>query len=258
MGAGFIEISSAISQRHDSNMPRRPRYSVPGIPLHIIQRGNNRQKCFVDAIDFQKYLQLLFDAAENCAVEIHAWVLMSNHVHILATPTEDHAVSRMMQKIGAGYVNYFNKRHTRTGTLWEGRFRSSMVDSTFYCLACYRYIELNPVRALMVNDPSDYPWSSHGQNTGLNSHFPLTPHKVWMGLGHDTDSRQRAYRKLVATSIPKLCVEQIRFGIRKGLPTGDEQFRSHLEDLLSIRFGDGQMGRPKSDKKGSDPFLKDS
>ena len=145
-------------------MARLPRLDLPGIPQHIVQRGNDRQACFADAADYLRYRQELGEAALRYDCALHAYVLMTNHVHLLTTPREPGGVSRMMQAIGRRYVGSFNARYRRTGTLWEGRFKSALVDSEHYVLACYRYIELNPVRAGIVTSPREYRWSSHARN----------------------------------------------------------------------------------------------
>ena len=145
-------------------MARHPRLDLPGIPQHVVQRGNDRQACFAAPIDCGQYLQELREAAAKHGCAIHAYVLMTNHVHLLATPAEAGAMSRMMQAVGRRYVGSFNARYRRTGTLWEGRFKAALVGPSAYALACYRYIELNPVRASMVADPADYPWTSYQAN----------------------------------------------------------------------------------------------
>ena len=161
-------------------MARLPRIDLPGIAQHIVQRGNDRQSCFAEPGDYGGYLQELREAAMKHGCAIHAYVLMTNHVHLLATPQSEGAISRMMQAIGRRYVACFNARYRRTGTLWEGRYKAALVGSSRYALACYRYIELNPVRAHMVRTPTEYPWSSHGHNAlGLKQAL-ITPHCAYM------------------------------------------------------------------------------
>lgn len=145
-------------------MPRLPRFGLLGIPQHVIQRGNNRQPCFADEEDYQFYLECAQTASKRCGCAVHAYVLMTNHVHLLVTPHRKEAVPRFMQHIGRRYVQYFNFRYRRSGTLWEGRYKASLVDTEAYVLKCYRYIEMNPVRAGMVRGPSDYRWSRHRHN----------------------------------------------------------------------------------------------
>src|SRR3990172_6752399 len=177
-------------------MPRLPRLDPVGIPQHVIQRGNNRQVCFSSDEDLAVYAHWLCKYANQHAVHIHAWVFMTNHVHLLVTPWRSHSVSRMMQSLGRYYVRYYNTRYRRSGTLWEGRFKSCLVESTEYLLQCYRYIELNPVRAGLVADPCDYIWSSYRCNgLGIQSKL-ITPHEAYLELGKTEAERLENYREL--------------------------------------------------------------
>ena len=142
-------------------MPRLTRVAPIGVAQHVIQRGNNRQLCFGDESDMAAYINWLKEYAKKYEVDIHAWVLMTNHVHLLCTPNQELAVSKMMQSLGRQYVRYFNYTYGRSGTLWEGRFKACLIESERYLLEVYRYIELNPVRACMVTEPSEYQWSSY-------------------------------------------------------------------------------------------------
>jgi putative transposase len=180
----------------ESAVARQPRLDFPGVPQHVVQRGNNRQPCFVAEEDYARYREDLHEAAAHCGCSIHAYVLMTNHAHLLVTGAATGAVSRMMQRLGRRYVAGFNASYRRTGTLWEGRFKSSLVDSRRYLLTCYRYIELNPVRAAMVADPAAYPWSSYRSNALGNEDGVISPHPVYLALGADAASRQAAYRTL--------------------------------------------------------------
>ena len=199
-------------------MPRRPRSCPPGIPQHIIQRGNNRQPCFTSDPDMGAYAHWLHEAAIKYGVHIHAWVFMSNHVHLLATPDYDHSTSSMMQHIGRRYVRYFNHAHERTGSLWEGRFKSCSVLNDTYLLVCQRYIELNPVRAHMTSDPADYKWSSYRAN-GLGIASKLrTPHALYLGLGSTKSERQCNYRSLFHSHVDKKLLIDIRTAINTGSP----------------------------------------
>src|SRR5210317_2260739 len=165
-----------------SGMPRRPRFNLPGIPQHIVQHGNNRAPCFFDEKDRWQYLEDLAESAEKYLCEIHAYVLMTNHVHLLVTPKGKFAVSQMMQALGRRYVYYVNHRYGRSGTLWEGRYRSSLVDSEAYLLACMRYIELNPVRAGMVTHPAEYQWSSYRINAQDEASELICPHTLYLAI----------------------------------------------------------------------------
>ena len=226
-------------------MARLPRIGPLGIPQHIIQRGNNRQVCFASEQDLAVYARFLDDYARQYSVAIHAWVLMTNHVHILATPYENEAVSKMMQAVGRRYVRYFNREYKRSGTLWEGRFKSSLVQSETYFLQCQRYIELNPVRAGMVSDPAEYIWSSY-QSNGLGKKIKLlTPHDEYKQLGKTDAQRQKAYRSLFRVHVGERLIEDIRSAVNKGLALGDERFKEEIEVLCGRRVKPAKMGRPR-------------
>jgi len=225
-------------------MPRPRRLNIPDIPQHVTQRGNNRQPCFFRDKDRQTYLSLLETASQRRECAVHAYVLMTNHVHLLVTPTTPDGISRLMQDIGREFVRYINRSYQRSGTLWEGRFRSCLVDSDSYCLACYRYIELNPVRAALVEGPGEYRWSSYRANA-LGVADPLIkPHERWLSLGHNANCRYRAYRKLFSNQLPTTLLSQIRHQCRKGLPLGARSFKKQIESQLQIKLGDGKVGRP--------------
>ena len=226
-------------------MPRPQRLNLPGVPQHVIQRGNNRQACFFADCDYRLYLDLLGEACHTHRCEFHAYVLMTNHVHLLMTPHTPEGVSLVMRDLGRDYVRTVNKRCGRTGTMWEGRFKSSLVDNEAYCLCCYRYIELNPVRARMVASPGDYRWSSFRSNALGKPDPILSPHEVWMALGDNAVSRRRSYRNLFEQPLNSARIEEIRYAIRKGLPAGSSQFKEQIESLLSVELGDGKRGRPK-------------
>lgn len=216
-------------------MPRRSRLSPAGIAQHVIQRGNNRQACFANDNDIAAYAGWLHAAAQKYDVAIHAWVFMTNHVHLLATPRREGAISSMMQYLGRYYVRYFNLTYQRTGTLWEGRFHSCPVQSERYVLACQRYIELNPVRAGMVSDPADYKWSSYRANgMGIGSKLIL-PHPSYEALGHSRLQRIRNYRKLFETELDKSLISDIRYATNKGLVLGTERFKAEVAALSEQR-----------------------
>src|SRR5438105_8217063 len=180
-------------------MPRLPRLIVPDIAVHIVQRGNDRQACFREDSDYLVYLLHLRDLATKTQCALHAYCLMTNHVHLLLTPRDAQGCATLMRDLGQRYVQYFNSRHARTGTLWEGRFRSCLADSSQYVLACHRYIELNPVRAGMVSSPGAYRWSSHRGNSGALQNKMLGAHVEYLALGGDEASRHAAYRQLFDT-----------------------------------------------------------
>lgn len=225
-------------------MPRRPRLCPAGIPQHVVQRGNNRQVCFASDEDLKAYAHWLHEGAQKCHVKVHAWVFMTNHVHLLVTPVEDMAIARMMQHIGRHYVRYFNYTYRRTGTLWEGRYHSCLVQGNAYLLACQKYIELNPVRAGMVDDPADYSWSSYQSNAlGVSSKI-LTPHTVYLQLGRTKSERLTNYRELFGTDVQEGLLSDIRYATTKGLVLGTENFKSEVEELTGKRVRPLRRGRP--------------
>ncbi|MFC5551734.1 transposase [Massilia aerilata] len=201
-------------------MPRPRRVVSPSIPLHVIQRGNNRSPCFHLQNDYLIYLDALRECAFDTGCAVHAYVLMSNHVHLLLSPDTTDSVSTMMQRLGQRYVQYFNRRHARTGTLWEGRFRSSPVQDERYFLICQRYIELNPVRANMVDVPADYPWSSHQTNAFGRENALITPHPAYLGLGKAAVLRQAAYRHLFNDALPEELLDEVRKAGNSNRPLG--------------------------------------
>jgi len=193
--------TESLSKHYHPLMARLPRLSLPGYPHHVILRGNDRQLIFKDNSDRQIWLELLVGHCQNQQVDLHAFVLMDNHLHLLVTPQADQALSKMMQNLGRDYVRYFNKRHTRTGTLWEGRFRSALIQTDRYFLACMVYKDLNPVRAGMVAQALDHPWSSHAHYVGARQDKWLVPHALYWALGNTPFAREKAYAELVQSGI---------------------------------------------------------
>lgn len=227
-------------------MPRRARLRVAGYPLHIIQRGNNRSACFRSESDYLVYLSHLEEQAARFGCAIHAYVLMTNHVHLLLTPEGAEATSLMMKNLGQRYVQYFNRRYARSGTLWEGRFRSSIVQEDRYLLACYRYIELNPVRAEMVAHPRDYRWSSYRANAhGVHSAL-IMPHPALWALADEPERRSAAYRALFERTLSERDLNEIRDAANGGFALGDEAFKSILAGRLGRRVRRGEPGRPRT------------
>ncbi|MGE4369346.1 MAG: transposase [Burkholderiaceae bacterium] len=203
-------------------MPRRRRLSWAGVSEHVIQRGNNRQPCFFSHEDYALYSRWLRQATADHGVHVHSWVFMTNHVHLLVTPTKERAVSRMMQALGSRYVRYVNQRYKRTGTLWEGRFRSSPILSEQYFFRCQRYIELNPVRANIVETPGAYRWSSfHANARGIVTSL-WTPHPSYLALAETTAGRLLAYRTLFDTPLNPGHLETIRSAVNKGRSLSDD------------------------------------
>ncbi len=213
-------------------MARLPRFVVPGQPQHVIQRGNNRMDIFRADDDHRFYLEKLAAAAVKSDCLIHAYVLMSNHVHLLVTPGAENGIGKMMQGLGRYYVQYFNACYHRTGTLWEGRYRATIIDSEHYLLTCMRYIELNPVRATnMADHPADYPWSSYHCNA-LGKEDPIvTSHLEYRRLGASAAERQAAYRQLFKSRISEMSLEAIREATNKAWVLGGDRFKRKIESV---------------------------
>lgn len=229
-------------------MARLPRLVIPHQPHHLIQRGNDRQDIFRDQEDFQRFLHWLKEGARQFGVAIHAYVLMSNHFHLLVTPSDEEGMSRMMQWLGRYYVPYFNHKYGRTGTLWQGRYRATIIDSEPYLLACSSYIELNPVRAGMVGAPEAYPWSSYLHHVGLRQDPLITDHGLYWALGNTPFERELAYRGLVALGLGGPVLEQIRQATVKGWALGRENFIQQVEKKAGRRIGPIRRGRPPKAK----------
>ena len=225
-------------------MPRKPRVSPIGIPQHVIQRGNNRQVCFTSDQDFKAYANWLKEYSRKFHVEIHAWVFMTNHVHLLCTPQKANAVSLMMQSLGRQYVRYFNYTYKRTGTLWEGRFKSCLVQTEEYLIQLYRYIELNPVRANMVNDPAEYVWSSYQINALGKASQLCTPHQVYLSISNDPQARQSSYRALFQYQLDAKIINDIRQATNKGMVIGSDTFKDQIEKLTGKSMHPKKIGRP--------------
>lgn len=228
-------------------MARLPRLDLPGVPQHVVQRGNNRLPCFLDDDDRRRYLHLLHDALIDTAVKLHAYVLMGNHVHLLLTPPERGAVSRLMQKLGRRYVGQFNVRHQRTGTLWEGRYKSCLVDSGRYLLQCSRYIDLNPVRARVTDDPAAFLWSSCASLCGRRDDPLLSPHRTYNSLGNSGEERGAAYRALLADVFPNDDLHAIRAYLQQQRALGRDEFRAMVEARTRRFAGIRPAHRPGTD-----------
>jgi len=226
-------------------MARKPRFNLVGVPQHVIQRGNNREPCFYAEEDYQYYLDCVEVYAKKYNCLIHAFVLMTNHVHMLVTPQQEFAVSQMMQSVGAKYVRYINSTYKRTGTLWEGRFKSSLVDTNNYFLVCMCYIELNPVRAGMTELPGEYKWSSYHANAYGNIMSCITYHPVYMNLADEPEERLYLYRELFSSAINYDQLHDIRAALNQELILGDSRFREQIETMTQRRVEPGKPGRPK-------------
>ncbi len=225
-------------------MARQPRFFVEGEALHIIQRGNNRDPIFAVEEDYRFFLNCLIEASHLNGVLIHAYVLMTNHVHLLATPRQKESLPKALQSVGRRYVQYFNYAYQRTGTLWEGRYRATVVDSEQYLLTCMRYIELNPVRAGMVDHPTAYRWSSYHANAQGAPDMLVMPHELYQRLGKVEPERQIAYRQLFRSQLSGADVEAIREATNKNWALGNEYFKQRIEELSGRRAAPTQRGRP--------------
>jgi putative transposase len=225
-------------------MARLPRLTVPGYPHHIIQRGNNRQPIFAQPADYDTLLAMLEEHSRREHVAIHAYVLMSNHLHLLATPDAAEGIPQMMQAVGRRYVRYFNQRQARTGTLWEGRYRSTLIQAERYFMACMVYIDLNPVRAGLVADPADYRWSSHAHYTGKQTDRIVTPHPLYWELGNTPFARDAAYSELVRTGISSAQQRALTDSTLSGWALGEPDYVADLQRRTERRVAKGRAGRP--------------
>jgi putative transposase len=225
-------------------MARLPRLTVTGYPQHVILRGNNRQDIFRNTADYQRMLDLMEQHSREQVVEIHAYVLMTNHLHLLLTPQKDQALPKMMQAVGRSYVQTFNKVHGRTGTLWEGRYRSTLIQTERYLLACMAYIDLNPVRAQMVAQPDDYIWSSYSHYVGRRNDRLITPHALYWGLGNTPFAREAAYAEMVHAGIQADQQRALTDATLSGWALGDAQFIAGLKLQTPRRLSKDKAGRP--------------
>jgi putative transposase len=223
--------------------------TVPGYPHHIIQRGNNRQAIFAANGDYEMLLSMLEEHASKSKVAIHAYVLMSNHFHLLATPETEEGIPAMMQSVGRRYVRYFNQQQGRTGTLWEGRYKSTLIQAERYLLACMVYIDLNPVRAGMVRDPADYPWSSHGHYVGRRSDRLLTPHPLYWELGNTPFAREAAYAELVRAGVSDQQQSALTDSALRGWALGEPDYVADLQRRTARRVSKTRVGRPPLTEK---------
>lgn len=226
-------------------MARLPRLTVPGYPHHIIQRGNNRQVIFTSAEDREMLLGLLAENAARFGVALHSYVLMDTHIHLLATPATTDSIPKMMQAIGRSYVRYFNARQHRTGTLFEGRYKSTLIQADRYLLACMAYIDLNPVRAGMVTSAGDFAWSSYRHYAGQTSDKLITPHPLFWSLGNTPFAREAAYAELVQAGIAKDQERAFTDSALHGWALGDQPFVNVLQAQTPRRLSKAQPGRPR-------------
>jgi putative transposase len=227
-------------------MARLPRLTLPAHPHHVIQRGNNRQPIFASTADYDTLLSLLAENALKFKVALHAYVLMDNHFHLLATPDTVDGLPQMMQAVGRRYVRYFNDKQQRSGTLWEGRYRSTLIQTERYLLSCMAYIDLNPVRAGMVAEATDYPWSSHNHYLGKRHDKLITPHPLVWGMGNTPFAREAAYAELVHGGLPVNQQQALTASALSGWALGDDEFVANLQKQTQRRVQKAQPGRPFS------------
>ena len=225
-------------------MPRRPRIKLADVPQHLVQRGVNREPCFFAEEDCHCYLHWLQEAAADWRCAIHAYALMTNHVHLLVTSQTTEGPAKLMQSLGRRYVQYINRHYKRSGTLWEGRYKSSAVQAEDYLLACQRYIELNPVRADMVADPSQFRWSSYRRHAFGQADPIVTPHPLYLALGRSQEGRQSAYRALFRSQLDEAALADIRLAIAQGQPLGNDRFREAVCAATGVRQLLPRRGRP--------------
>jgi putative transposase len=230
-------------------MPRTARIVVPNTPHHVIQRGHNRHTVFVHDQDYRYYLENLFEWKAQLGCRLYGWCLMTNHVHLLLDPGDDPAnLGLLMKRVAGRQTRYVNALERRTGSLWEGRYKSSPVETDTYLLACARYIELNPVRAHMVAAPQDYPWSSYRAKTGETQTPAPDPDPAYLALGPSPARRQARYRDWVASAVPEKEWQRIRTAVQSGDITGSDRFRQEIETRLHLRLERKQRGRPRKQK----------
>ncbi len=226
-------------------MPRRSRIHLDGQPLHIVQRGHNREPCFFAEQDYFTYLHWLAEALKQEACALHAYALMTNHVHLLITPKRAESVPKLIIALGRRYVQYINTTYRRTGTLWDSRYKSSLIQADTYLLTCMRYIELNPVRAAMVDDPAHYRWTSYKVNALGQASSLITPHAVYQQLGTNDNARQSAYRALFRTELDKEAIDDLRLALNQNQPLGNSRFYAKIEKMTGARREAKPRGRPR-------------
>jgi putative transposase len=237
-------------------MPRLQRYFAPGVAAHIVQRGHNRAACFRRDNDYLLYLLHLRELSERHGCDIHAYCLMTNHVHLLLTPSTTHACIALMRDLGQRYVQHFNRSYGRKGTLWEGRYGSFLAESARYVIACYRYIELNPVDAGIVADPAAYSWSSYAANTGTRVDSLIKPHTEFLALASEAPERQASYARLIAEKLDPELIRQVEEAADSGYPLASEAFKTDLAARLGRKMEPGRPGRrPEKIKRDESPSL---
>ncbi len=229
-------------------MPRKPRFFLPDVPIHVVQRGHGREPVLFEDDDYFAYLRWLQEGAKRYGVAIHAYVLKTNHIHILASPQVKAGITRMMQYVGRHYVPYINHTYGTSGSLWEGRYKASLINDDEYLLTCMRYIELNPVRAEMVRSPGQYRWSSCRCNGQGKEGKLITPHSIYKMLGTTPTACLDACKALFKSQLEKGMLETIRCAWQTGTPLGNDYFRQKIEAKLNCKVGQARRGRPVKPK----------
>jgi len=232
-------------------MPRKRRFYQPGVPVHVFQRGHNREAVFFDDQDYLAYLRFLKASADALGCLIHAYVLMTNHVHLLVSPTAANDISLLFQGIGRHFVPYINKTYQRRGSLWEGRHKGHILASEDYFLTCMRYIEMNPVRTGMVDHPAQYRWSSYAANAQGIDNAIIQPHELYLLLGKSPEARQAAYRGLFEKAINPDELDLVRASLHSGTPLGNDRFKQQIESVIGCTVGFSKRGRPLNFKSSS-------
>lgn len=232
-------------------MPRRPRIHVDKVPLHIVQRGHNREPCFFAEEDYHAYLHWLGEALRENNCTLHAYALMTNHVHLLLTPSKAAAVPKLMISLGRRYVQYINVSYRRTGTLWDSRYKSSLIEAETYLLGCMRYIELNPVRAAMVDDPAHYRWTSYHANGLGKADALVSPHPLYLALAGAEAERLTTYRALFRTELDQAAIDDLRLALNQNQPMGNSRFLARIERMTGERRQARPRGRPKASEGGN-------
>lgn len=230
-------------------MPRPPRINIANIPQHIVQTGHNNVNCFFDDEDYDFYLASLKKAAEQYSVSIHAYVLMPNAIQLIATPYIPNGISSMMQSLGRRYVQYVNHRYQRSGTLWSGRYKSSVIDSEAYLLTCYRYVELKPMHEGLVESPEHYQWSSFNYHTGRKRDTIIQDHRLYMELGDNRTDRANEYSELFRFRFDRMLMDYIAETLKLGQVLGGDQFTDKIEQIANHRIRPLKRGRPKKKKE---------
>jgi len=231
-------------------MPRKARIVVPNTPHHIVQRGHNKQVVFVSDDDYQYYLENVFEWKEQLNCKVHAWCLMTNHIHLIINPGNDmDNLGKLMKRLAGKQTRYVNRLEKRTGSLWEGRYKSSPIETDAYLLACCRYVELNPVRARMVEKPEEYCWSSYQEKIGLKEQDKMDTDACYLSLGETQEQRMARYKRWVESEVSEQEIKSIREAIQRGHPTGSPLFTEAIEKKLDIRLSLNKPGRPRKENK---------